>query len=223
MDGQLRTLSHNGHKSLVKRQHSTRRRCIGLEGAVNTTASSVRVPLKHEPRAERGGRRRGGGRAGSSALCCWGGRDPPSRSALLRSELQSLRTARPNPPKLESGPAFTFCAIRPHVRVASSCMRVARTLSRVAWTGKSHTRVAHELRSASCEIDASCVRVARKALSVNNKSVKMLIKVKRGDNNSRYVRQCPPLAKKELRAENQGKNLVLSGIAKNLSLSDSSA
>ena len=59
-------------------------RCIGLEGAANTTASSVRVPLKHEPRAERGGRRRGGGRAGSSALCCWGGRDPPpSRSALL--------------------------------------------------------------------------------------------------------------------------------------------
>ena len=40
----------HGHKSLVKRQHSTRRRCIGLEGAVNTTASSV--PLKHEPRGE---------------------------------------------------------------------------------------------------------------------------------------------------------------------------
>ena len=36
-----------------KTQHSTRRTCIGLEGAVNTTASSV--PLKHEPRVERGG------------------------------------------------------------------------------------------------------------------------------------------------------------------------
>ena len=53
---------------------------IGLEGAANTTASSVRVPLKHELRAERGGRRRGGGRAGSSALCCWGGRTPPPSS-----------------------------------------------------------------------------------------------------------------------------------------------
>ncbi len=50
---------------------------------MNTTASSVRVPLKHEPRAERGGRRRGGGRAGSSALCCWGGRDPPPSSSAL--------------------------------------------------------------------------------------------------------------------------------------------
>ena len=73
-------IDSHGHKSLVKRQHSTRRRCIGLEGAANTTASSVRVPLKHELRAERGGRRRGGGRAGSSALCCWGGRDPPPSS-----------------------------------------------------------------------------------------------------------------------------------------------
>ena len=43
-------IDSHGHTSLVKRQHSTRRRCIGLEGAVNTTASSV--PLKHEPRWE---------------------------------------------------------------------------------------------------------------------------------------------------------------------------
>ena len=57
----------HGHKSLVKRQHSTRRRCVGLEGARRlklkperhtthksevTTASSV--PLKHEPRVEGG-------------------------------------------------------------------------------------------------------------------------------------------------------------------------
>ena len=37
-------------RRVVKRQHSTRRRCIGLEGAVNTAASSV--PLKHELRWE---------------------------------------------------------------------------------------------------------------------------------------------------------------------------
>ena len=69
-------------------QHSTRRRCIGLEGAANTTASSVRVPLKHELRAERGGRRRGGGRAGSSALCCWGGRTPPPLAAGMSLVVQ---------------------------------------------------------------------------------------------------------------------------------------
>ena len=33
-------IDSDGHRSLVKRQHSTARRCIGLEGAVNTTASS---------------------------------------------------------------------------------------------------------------------------------------------------------------------------------------
>ena len=54
-------------------------------------------------------------------------------------------------------------------------------------TGKSHTsctRVAKcELRD-RCELRASC---AKSLECVNNKSVKLLIKVKRGDNNSRYI------------------------------------
>ena len=71
----------HGHKSLVKCQHSTRRRCIGLEGAVNTNASSV--PLKHEPRVEGGGaaaKRRG--RAGSVRSAAGGVGTPPPAAAM---------------------------------------------------------------------------------------------------------------------------------------------
>ena len=50
-------IDSDGHRSLVKRQHSTARRCIGLEGAVNTTASSV-----YRSNTSRGGGRGGGGR-----------------------------------------------------------------------------------------------------------------------------------------------------------------
>ena len=49
-------IDSHGQKSLVKRQHSTRRRCIGLEGAVNTTACLERTAKT--TRAEVGG---GGG------------------------------------------------------------------------------------------------------------------------------------------------------------------
>ena len=81
-------IDSDGHRSLVKRQHSTARRCIGLEGAGNTTASSV-----YRSNTSRGGGRGGGGRrelgpvrsaAGgvgnpppAAALCCWGGQTPP--------------------------------------------------------------------------------------------------------------------------------------------------
>ena len=68
-------IDSHGHKSLVKRQHSTRRRCIGLEGAVNTTASSV--PLKHEPRVEGGAAAKRRGRAGSVRSAAGGVRPPP--------------------------------------------------------------------------------------------------------------------------------------------------
>ena len=102
----------HGHKSLVKRQHSTRRRCIGLEGAVNTTASSV--PLKHEPRVEGGGaaaKRRG--RAGSVRSAAGGVRPPPpsSRDGLRSAggvpsnvrPLQVLRRLYSNIPRTNGG------------------------------------------------------------------------------------------------------------------------
>ena len=45
-------IDSHGHKCLVKRQHSTRRRCIGLEGAVNSEHNRLERTLKHEPRGE---------------------------------------------------------------------------------------------------------------------------------------------------------------------------
>ena len=81
----------------------------GLEGAVNTTASSVRS------NTSRGWRGDGGEEAGEwvRALCCWGGQDPPrSSSALLLGgsgpppQQQRSAAGGVRPPPLAAGMAL---------------------------------------------------------------------------------------------------------------------
>ena len=77
----VRDSSRHGDDALASEGLDLRRRCIGLEGAVNTTASSV--PLKHEPRVEGGGaaaKRRG--RAGSVRSAAGGVGTPPLAAGM---------------------------------------------------------------------------------------------------------------------------------------------